>query len=310
MEQTRTLEEIQMKMKQELVDRQAQLMLQLQKLNPLSNGTAATAPSDDSATTSPRACPDLSNIPASPSATNGQLSFANGMHNGSSVDSNSAARAGSCEVIGDSIRRSLSADESLSGNISQGSSHDTWDSSNAFAHERPVLTGSERSTPTTTVLPSVDSSKDLELLSQSIHIPMDAKDSDTETSGGRLASMLSQKGSSRTNTYIDNGTTCNTSITADSATSEPVTTVAGDVTAAANIIQTNGTAATGRDDAAANGCEEKDLIDLSSLNLEPDDSTPRNAVTVRLVHLNHVLAHNFFSVCFCFLVFREWLDTV
>jgi len=69
----------------------------------------------------------------------------------------------------------LNAEESLSGNVSQSSSHDTWDSTNAFTRERPVLTGSERSTPTPVLVTRND---DTELVSQSIHIPCDKRSVD------------------------------------------------------------------------------------------------------------------------------------
>lgn len=179
MEQARTLEEIQLKMKQELLDRQTQLMEQLQHLDSLpasslpNGGTAAVIMMQgDNGVTDPAKMSDASG-PTASTTSNGHSAYHNGVHNG---------RADPPEVTG---TQSLSADES---NTSQGSSHDTWDSTNAFTHERPVLTGSERSTPTPTqaALPAADSSNDLELLSQSVHIPVDFKDAEADNSDSRL----------------------------------------------------------------------------------------------------------------------------
>lgn len=220
MQQTRTLEQLQLQMKQELLDKQAQLMAQLHTLDTvqpavtLSNGstspiTSTPALAGSSTYTSagtsitalngtPKtvvvtphsATPPTSTVLTKSAATNGHSPFYNGV-NGHMVGRN--------ETVTGGMTSSFSADESINGSTSQGSSHDTWDSTNAFTHERPVLTGSERSTPvasaapTATVLPSMDIGNDLELMSQSVHIPVDTKEAENQADS--LHSRLSHSSS-------------------------------------------------------------------------------------------------------------------
>lgn len=165
MEQTRTLEQLQLHMRQQLMEKQAQLLEELKTFD--SPQKAASSRSE--LTPCGNAMPITASIVAAsrqidsstPSSPPKLLSHHNGKQEGPT----------------------LSADESINGNTSQASSHasshDTWDSSNAFAHERPVLTGSERSTPTATVPPTTNSNSDLELISQSVHIPY-SEDNDVD----------------------------------------------------------------------------------------------------------------------------------
>lgn len=197
MEQTRTLEQLQLQMKQQLQDKQAQLMQQITNNLDLQNGVgsanqpASTTPkpttSDDSQRPVSNSTPHYNSSLRSPPYITSLTST--GTDAGGPAQSTPAnsypINTSVCNGNGSAMMRqptamtsSFSADES---NTSQGSSHDTWDSTNAFTHERPVLTGSERSTPTP-VLPANEdddensSVNDLELISQSVHIPLDEQD--------------------------------------------------------------------------------------------------------------------------------------
>lgn len=186
MEQTRTLEQLQLQMKQQLLEKQAQLLLQLKTLD---NQAGSDQDQEDAGIEEEVGERQLSN---SSRPSQNQHTTANNstteLNAGSDYKDNLNRKS---DVMSNSV---TSADESLNGNISQGSSHDTWDSSNAFAHERPVLTGSERSTPTP-VLPSTNSSNDLELISQSIHIPCDESGSQTAASPAVVTSSSQPLGS-------------------------------------------------------------------------------------------------------------------
>lgn len=209
MEQSRTLEQIQVKMKQEIQHKQAELMEQLQRrldiqpastqaVNGSANGFIPLLAQDRPITPSrtangvgplhpPRTPASLTSAFSTP-VTVPKSTPINGHSHHNGVNANSAGAEGR----GDVMTSSFSADESINGSTSQSSSHDTWDSTNAFTHERPVLTGSERSTPTP-VMPSADSSNDLELVSQSIHIPVDVKEEDILNLSSNLSNgQLSQ----------------------------------------------------------------------------------------------------------------------
>ena len=166
-EQARTLEQMQLQMRQQFVEKQAQLLEQLKTLdnshsetsNGLDGGVAVNGNvKDEQAVRDANTSADLSNGIASSHAND---------------DNDDVADK---DGLFDSV---ASGDES--GSTSHGSSRDTWDSTNAFTHERPVLTGSERSTPTPVMSMNNDEGdsddiNDLELLSQSIHIPVSEQD--------------------------------------------------------------------------------------------------------------------------------------
>ncbi|XP_067940769.1 M-phase phosphoprotein 9-like [Watersipora subatra] len=260
MEQTRTLEEIQLKMKQELLARQAQLMQQLQCIESaqppsLSNGSSfspppPTVPNDGPASLNP---PDAFNTPVTESS--GPSAFSNGMSN-------------KRESAADNTP-SVSTDESMSGNISQSSSHDTWDSANALAHERPVLTGSERSTPTPVLL-SADSSNDLELLSQSVHLPV--IDSSTRNSivGQQADLKTSNGGNSPVNGFLSSNGVVTASAVQSIVSIQNAAPSVSVIPDAADVVTVT---AIGR--AAFNG-EVEEPTELTPRGAPPNDSTPRN----------------------------------
>ena len=250
MEQTRTLEQLQLQMKQQLQDKQAQLMQQITSMD-LQQGSAAG--NSQVILSSPAVAPRLAPSDAPPlNSTPNNSSRSPYINNLTSQISNGSVAAvpqvkptngftplcNGSEVVHQSaaMTSSFSADES---NTSQGSSHDTWDSTNAFTHERPVLTGSERSTPTP-ILPSNDDSS-LELLSQSIHIPLDNKDNQT--------------------------------LPPNTTTSSELLKLQGNPAADTSLINPK----------LASIKSVDDLIDLNSHasdTVAADDSTPRNAVTI------------------------------
>lgn len=192
MEQTRTLEQLQLHMQQQMLQKQAQLMEQIQRLDShkISSDESRKQTTDAMSTvTSPAGAatntPKTNGFVAAPPSAGHQslppvalspspiISTSNYSHSIAEISHSSLPAAPL------STGAASSADESLA-------SHESWDS--AFDHERPVVTGSEQSTPTAGGTSPVGSptyaaadvgeeeGDDRELVSQSVHLPCDERE--------------------------------------------------------------------------------------------------------------------------------------